>query len=358
MKILVIQQKMIGDVLASTVICQNIKLHFPEAEVHYLVNAPTLPVVKGNPNINHTVVYKNTYRDNLWKFYKFLKSIRKEKYDVLIDVYGKLESNLITLFSGAPTRISYRKWYTSWLYTDLFSYAKKAATPMGLAIENRLLLLSPLVNDVRSMKGTPKIYLTEQERLNARNYLRENRVDPRTPLIMVSVQGSSEIKSYPSKFMAQVVSRIANAKESTILFNYGPGQEKEARRVYELCDPKAREKVRFDLKPASLRFFLSVLENCEMLIGNEGGTVNMAKALGVPTFSIFSPWISKEAWDTYNDNPYNKAVHLGDYQPALIVGQDQAALKKRANELYAAFKPEYLEEELMDFLNLERVADQ
>ncbi|NBC57221.1 MAG: lipopolysaccharide heptosyltransferase family protein, partial [Bacteroidetes bacterium] len=51
MKILVIQQKMIGDVLTSSVICENLKRNFPNAEVHYLINRFTLPVVENNPYI-------------------------------------------------------------------------------------------------------------------------------------------------------------------------------------------------------------------------------------------------------------------------------------------------------------------
>jgi len=52
MKVLVIQIKMIGDVLASTVICETIKKNLPGAKVHYLIQKNTFPVVDNNPFID------------------------------------------------------------------------------------------------------------------------------------------------------------------------------------------------------------------------------------------------------------------------------------------------------------------
>ena len=358
MKVLVIQQKMIGDVLASTVICQNLKAHFAGSEVYFLVNEHTTDVVLQNPDIDHLLVFKNEYRKDWGQFRAFLKGIRELNFDVVIDVYGKTESNIITYFSKAPTRISYRKWYTRWLYTHLFDYATKASTPMGLAIENRLLLLSPLVPKATELEGTPRIYLTEEEKDAGTRYLKENKIDMDAPVIMVSVQGSSEIKSYPKAYMASLLNTVVHESRGTVLLNYHPEQENAAAKIYELCEPGVRDHIRFDLKPGSLRFFLTVLYSCTALFGNEGGTMNMAKALGVPTFSIFSPWISKEAWDTYNDNPKNRAVHLSDFMPQLTADHDQDSLKKRAAELYDQFKPDYIRDELIEFLKLEGISNQ
>ena len=54
MKILVIQQKMIGDVLASSTLCNTLKNEYPEAQIDYLIYPFTSPVVENNPNIDDT----------------------------------------------------------------------------------------------------------------------------------------------------------------------------------------------------------------------------------------------------------------------------------------------------------------
>jgi ADP-heptose:LPS heptosyltransferase len=45
MKILVIQQKMIGDVLVSSIICNNLRTAYPDAQIDYLVYSSTTPVL-------------------------------------------------------------------------------------------------------------------------------------------------------------------------------------------------------------------------------------------------------------------------------------------------------------------------
>src|SRR5665811_2284510 len=97
-KILVIQQKMIGDVLVSSILFEHLKSQFPEAEMHYLVNANTTAVVTHNPFIDKIVVFKREHRENKRSLLKFLNGIKREGYDTVIDVYGKLESGLITFF--------------------------------------------------------------------------------------------------------------------------------------------------------------------------------------------------------------------------------------------------------------------
>ena len=57
MKVLVIQQKMIGDVLTSSILFKAIKLEHPSAELHYLVNSHTVPVVENNPFIDKLVLF-------------------------------------------------------------------------------------------------------------------------------------------------------------------------------------------------------------------------------------------------------------------------------------------------------------
>ncbi len=54
-----------------------------------------------------------------------------------------------------------------------------------------------------------------------------------------------------------------------------------------------------------------------MLIGNEGGAVNMAKALDVPTFSIFTPSVRKETWQLFENEAKNASIHLKDLKPEI-----------------------------------------
>ena len=56
MKIAVIQPKMIGDVLITSVIFEELKQKFPKAELHFIVNKNTTPVLENNPFIDKIII--------------------------------------------------------------------------------------------------------------------------------------------------------------------------------------------------------------------------------------------------------------------------------------------------------------
>ena len=351
MKILVIQQKMIGDVLTSTIICESLKKKHPESEIHYLINSNTIPVVQNNPYIDYIVEFTDVYRKNKLEFYSFLKTIKNKNYDWVIDVYGKIESNLITLFSGAKKKTSYKKWYTSFLYTDLIIRQNKKQTNSGLAIENRLRLV---VDDDQIEKNDirPQVFLTKKEIDKAKSHLEKAGVDFNIPIVMISVLGSGTNKTLPFEYMAKTIDNVVTTVKCTILYNYIPPQSDDAKKVLNFCADSTKSNTRFDVFGKSLREFLAILYHCKFLIGNEGGAVNMAKALQVPTFTIFSPWIEKEGWNLF-ESEQNVSVHLKDFLPELYT-KPEKGYKKQVLEMYEEFTPNLYEVKLLDFLKKNR----
>ncbi|MBQ4820240.1 glycosyltransferase family 9 protein [Aquimarina sp. MMG016] len=350
MKILVIQQKMIGDVLTSTIICEALRKEHPNATIDYLVNSSTKPVIQENPFFDHIIEFKNEYRDSKKEFYSFLKKIRSSKYDLVIDAYGKLESNLISLFSGASEKISMYKWYTQFLYTKTIHRKSEPITNASIAIENRLRLVIP-ENRIATEIIKPKIFLTQEEKDKASEYLESNGISDKTPLIMISVLGSDMRKTLPFKYMAEVIDKIVAITGANILFNYIPSQEKDARTIYNFTNLKTQRNIHFDVFGRSLRGFIAILSHCDALIGNEGGAVNMAKALNKPTFTIFSPWIIKKDWNMFEDGIDNDSIHLIDVKPELYGNKSPKDMKNQALELYKEFSSDVIIPKLQTYLN-------
>ncbi len=350
MKILVIQQKMIGDVLTSTIICETLRKEYPDATIDYLINSNTRPVVLENPFFDSIIEFKDVYRDSKVSFYQFLTQIRRTQYDLVIDAYGKLESNLITLFSGAKEKRSFYKWYTQFLYTKTIRRHTEPITNASTAIENRLRLVLP-ENRIASEIIKPKIFLAEEEKEKAREFLESNEIDPKKPLVMISVLGSDARKTLPFEYMAKVIDEIVSTTGANILFNYIPNQEKDARTIFNLTNYKTQQRIYFDVFAKSLRGFIAILSYCDVLVGNEGGAVNMAKALNISTFTIFSPWIIKKDWNMFEDGEKHMSVHLADYKPLLFKNKTTKELKKQSLELYPSFEPELFSEQLREFLH-------
>ena len=342
---------MIGDVLTTSILFEALKEKYPNSELHFVINTHTFAVVEHNPFIDKFVFITPEIESSKGNFFKFLKSIKKEKYDAVIDVYGKLSSNLMTYFSGANIKVSEKKWYTKWLYTHTYSNYNAPKTVAGLAIENRLQMLQPFKVD-ESKIYKPKIFLTKDEISEAKSYLESNGIQLLKPLYMISVLGSGESKTYPFNYMAKVLDAIAETKkDAQILFNYIPKQKAEAKAVYDLCKKETQDHIYFDVFGGSLREFLAITSHCNALIGNEGGAVNMAKGLNIPTFTIFSPWIKKESWNMFEDGKQNVSVHLNDFQPEHYANiEHPKELKNKALELYQNFKPELFIDKLKNYL--------
>ncbi|KJD34653.1 glycosyltransferase [Tamlana nanhaiensis] len=349
MKILIIQQKMIGDVLTTSILFEALRLEFPQAQLDYLINEHTYPVVDQNPFIDNFIFFTKAEEQSKRALFRLAKTIKQTQYDAVIDVYSKFSSNFITALSGAKLKISKYKWYTSFIYSHTFKESKIPKTIAGLAIENRLELLKPILNKTPEIIQ-PKIYLTSEELKNSKHYLEQNNINLSQPLYMISVLGSGLNKTYPFDYMATLIDDVVATTNAQILFNYIPNQIKDAQAIYNLCKPETQKHIKFDVFGKSLREFMAITKHCTALIGNEGGAVNMAKALNVSTFTIFSPWIVKAAWNMFEDGKQHVSIHLNDVKPELYIDKKRKEIKASYRIYYEAFTPDLISNKLKAFL--------
>ena len=349
MKILVIQQKMIGDVLISSILCDNLRKAYPKAQIDYMVYESTIAVLQGNTSFDNLILFKEKHQKSKWQYFKLLKSIRAEKYDIVIDAYSKLESWLVVLFSGAKQKISYWKKGREFLYTDTVKRKKISNTNLGLIIEQRLALLNPLHLDFE-LETFPRIYVTQEENDFATSLFETHGIDQSKKTIMVSIIGSNADKTYPLEYMSKLVDFIAAKGDVNILFNYFPKQIEDAKTIYNGCKESTKQKIYFSVLGKSIREFIAIMNQCDMIIGNDGGAINMAKALEKPSFIIFSPWIDKKGWATFEDGINHVSLHLKEFKPDLFEGKTAKIVKKETVSFYTEFTPELIDPALNTFL--------
>lgn len=340
---------MIGDVLVSSILCKNLAIKYPDAQIDYLVYENTIPILENNDHEYNIVLFKKEYRKSKSAFYLFLKQIRREKYDIVIDVYSKLESWIISFFSGAKQRISFSKSHINWLYTDVVTRHTTPETNLGLTIEQRLKSLEPLGISIPEITK-PKLVVSEEENAKAKNMIRESNIDPDLPLVMVSALGSSSSKTYPLEYMAKIIDEIITHKPVNIIFNYMPDQQREIDKLYELTHGKTKKHIHSDIIGKSLRELVALINQCDFVVGNDGGVINMAKALDKPTFTIYSPIINKNGWNSFEDGIHYISVHLNDYKPHFFSNASSRTIKKQNQKLYLEFKPELFKNLLRHFL--------
>lgn len=348
MKILVIQNKRIGDVLISSVIANNIKKLFPDSEVTYFVYDYTAGVLEGNPNIDRIISVEEKKLKNIQHWIKTILKIRKENYDIIFDPYAKLQSRTICLFSNAEYTVGLKRAHKKLplaFYTHPVNFLERRSKSCGKAIEDRINMITS-VFPTENPDYFPRIFLSEKEK----NYDRLD--DISKPVILMGILGSTPQKSMPYEYMVEIIDYITDTYEGTILFNYAPHQKSEALKIYEKC--KNKENINLDIYEDSIRGFIQLMNKSDILISNEGGSVHIAKALERPSFTIYSPYVNKEHWSSFEDSEMHDSIHLLEEKPELFDSfhlEERRKIETDPDSLYRQLKPELILSKLKPFLN-------
>lgn len=347
-KILIIQNKRIGDVLISSVISNNYKAKYPDSEVHLMAYEFTHGVIENNPNIDKIIGINEKELKKIGNLIKMIRWVKKQKYDIIFDPYSKLQSRLICKFGGAKMTIGHKsrkKIGNLGYYTNPVSILEEKTKPCGKAIEDRIHLLQQ-AEVFENINYEPKIFLTEKEQtFQFPEPFRDKKI------IMWGILGSTPQKSMPYEYVAQMIDHVTANYDVYLQLNYAPNQQEEANKILALC--KDTSSVIQGVYAKSIREFAVQMNQCAVLISNEGGTVHIAKALNKPTFTIFSPYINKDDWSSFEDGVFHKSVHLLDFVPHAITNlsyEQNKEIEKNPRPLYLQLTPEMMLPELDIFL--------
>ena len=111
MNILILKVQTIGDTLLISPLIANLRQHYVNAKIDVMVNEGTQSMLAFNPNVNRILEYKReSYRgftnwQRLIKSLKLLKDIRRERYDLVIDLDKGDRGAIIAWISGAKKKI-------------------------------------------------------------------------------------------------------------------------------------------------------------------------------------------------------------------------------------------------------------
>ena len=102
-KILIVKPSSLGDVVHGMRIVRQIKIAFPESEIHWVIK-------KGLEGILDTVGWVDKYfiferGRGFFPYIKLISEIRKFEYDCCLDLQGLLRSSVITKFSNSELKL-------------------------------------------------------------------------------------------------------------------------------------------------------------------------------------------------------------------------------------------------------------
>ena len=103
-RILVIKLRYVGDVLLATPVLSRLREGFPKAHVAMLVNPGTDDVVRDHPALDEVLVME---RGSLARQWRFVRDLRRRRFDLVIDLTDADRSALLSWLSRAPVRLGY-----------------------------------------------------------------------------------------------------------------------------------------------------------------------------------------------------------------------------------------------------------
>ncbi|MEM6358741.1 MAG: glycosyltransferase family 9 protein [Bacteroidota bacterium] len=106
-KILIIRFSSIGDIVLATPVIRNLKTQLPEAQIHFCTKREYLSILAENAYIDKIHVFENSLRD-------LIKSLKKEGFDLIVDLHRNLRTLLIKLQLGVKSysfnKLNREKW--------------------------------------------------------------------------------------------------------------------------------------------------------------------------------------------------------------------------------------------------------
>lgn len=118
-RILLIKPSALGDVVHTLPVLAKLRARYPAARIDWLLTPAIAELVRHHPALARVVPFERQ-RYTLARPHvtaaglaRLLSAIRRSRYDLVIDLHGQFRSALLTLASGARTRIGFdrpRRW--------------------------------------------------------------------------------------------------------------------------------------------------------------------------------------------------------------------------------------------------------
>jgi len=90
-----------------------VKKSLPEVEISYIIESPYKTLLESHPCIDDLIVIPEGLKTK--GFLYFLKKIRKQSYDAVIDMHGGPRASWISLFSRSDIKIGYKIKYKNFI---------------------------------------------------------------------------------------------------------------------------------------------------------------------------------------------------------------------------------------------------
>jgi predicted lipopolysaccharide heptosyltransferase III len=313
-KILLVRLRLIGDVVLTTPMLRALRRRYPDAQITYLVEPAAVPIVRDNPHLTDLVVVPKRrglarLRDDL----SIARRLRREAFDLVIDLHGGPRAAWFAWASGARTRIGYSIKGRSWMYSQIVQRTADEAPRHSVA--NQWDLLTPLgipapdpAHDPVEMADNPRAVASVARRLRAAG------IEGAHPLAVIHVSAGNPFRRWPRESFESLVIALAQRDPARrIILTSGPSDAQAVKAIADAAratlGPLAHtvpELGEFDL--AELR---ALVEQASVYIGGDTGPLHVAATTTTPIVALLGPTLAARSMPWRDGRWFAEAVDAG-----------------------------------------------
>ncbi len=296
-RLLVIRLGAVGDVVRTLPSVQALRTLYPGAHLAWLVEPASAGVVEASGLVDETLVFPRSdlvealrAGDGLSLLRlvgRFLRRLRRRRFELVLDFHGILKSGLLARASGAPRRVGYARGIAregAWLFVR---QRVRLRNPVVSRYERNAALVEALAPGVR-VPDTLRIEPSPlaQARLSARLRITGREQAAGFVLIHPGTSAGASHKRYPPAAWAEVARRLV-AQGAAVWVVAGTGRDERS-----LVDRVIRESGGVALPAPETRSFddlLALLDRSSVFVAADTGPLHAASLAGVPVVQLLGP---------------------------------------------------------------------
>ncbi|MFZ5948160.1 MAG: glycosyltransferase family 9 protein [Stygiobacter sp.] len=272
LRILIVRQDRIGDVVLSTPLPREIKKVYPNSFVAVMVRNYTKDIYLNNPYVDEIIIYDET-KKGFKNFLEDVKKIKKYKFTHALMLLPNEKINYLLFFAGIPFRIGVgHKLYQFITFTKFVD--RKKYNPLRHEADYSLDLIRKI--GIEPTSTDPEIFLSDNEKIKA-NEIKRTLVNNDQKLIGINTSSGNSAPNLPLEEYKRLILKLSNEKRiKVVITDINP-------------DDSIKNLPNVIYPMTSLRNDILIFSILDLLISSSTGPMHICSALKVKTLSLFCP---------------------------------------------------------------------
>jgi lipopolysaccharide heptosyltransferase II len=277
-RVCVIKPSALGDVVNAFPALAALRALWPRAEFSWVINAALRSLVDGHPHIDCAIPYDRA-ASGITGLARFLRTLRRKRFDLTIDLQGLLRSGVMTAATGAPVRVGLadaregaRWFYTHWVEPP-------GSLDEAHAVDRLLAVASAFGADV-SRPGIA-VAVGDDDRAWAQGVLS----GVARPRLVVNLGARWETKRWPPGHFAEVARRAVDTHRAGLIAVGAPEDRPFVDDFLRRLDPVPV----LDLcGRTTLPQLAALAERSDVVVSNDTGPLHLAAAAGARVVGVYT----------------------------------------------------------------------